>query len=82
MGLKAALAKRRRHLTEIIAELRREAGLTQSEVAERLGTDQSTYSKIEKGVRRMDFIEVLAWADAIGVDPVELIVRVRKKGRR
>lgn len=82
MGLKAALAKRRRHMTEVIAELRQEAGLTQSQVAARLGTDQSTYSKIENGVRRMDLIEVLAWAEAVGVDPNEIIGRIRKRTKR
>jgi transcriptional regulator with XRE-family HTH domain len=42
---------------------RQEAGLTQYEVADRLGKPQSFVSKCETGERRVDFIELLAFAE-------------------
>jgi len=41
---------------------RLEAGLTQEEVAERLGTSQSFVSRSETGERRLDVIELQAFA--------------------
>ncbi len=37
---------------------RREAGLTQGQVAQALGRPQSFVSKIESGERRVDFVEL------------------------
>jgi transcriptional regulator with XRE-family HTH domain len=42
---------------------RQEAGLTQYEVADRLGKPQSFVSKCETGERRVDFVELLAFAE-------------------
>lgn len=52
---------------------RKLAGLTQHEVATRLGKPQSFVSKYENGERRLDVAEFLKIADAIGFDPCELI---------
>lgn len=41
---------------------RREAGLTQTEVARRLGKPRSYVSKCEQGERRVDVIELLTFA--------------------
>ncbi|MFN3649727.1 MAG: helix-turn-helix domain-containing protein [Armatimonadota bacterium] len=48
-------------------ETRREAGLSQADVAARLGQTQSWVSKCERGERRLDIIEVRAFCDAFGV---------------
>jgi len=42
---------------------RLEAGLTQEEVAKRLGKNQSFVSRSETGERRIDVIELQAFAD-------------------
>jgi len=47
---------------------REAAGLTQAQVAERLGKPQSFVSKYERGERRLDFTEFLELADLLGVD--------------
>lgn len=65
-------------LVELIAGARREAGLTQRDVADKLGQLQSWYAKSESGERRMDMLEVLAILDALGVDPVDFIRRLRR----
>jgi len=44
---------------EKLRQARLDAGLTQIEVAQRLGKPQSYVSKCESGERRVDFIELL-----------------------
>jgi transcriptional regulator with XRE-family HTH domain len=51
-----------------LREARRQAGLTQADVARRLGKPQSFVSKCESGERRVDFVELLAFAELYGVD--------------
>lgn len=60
----------------ILRQARKEAGLTQTELAERIGRKQGHVSIIETGVRRIDLIEFCAIARAIGRDPVELFAQV------
>lgn len=52
---------------ELLREIRMEAGLTQVELAEKLGKPQSYVSKAELGERRLDFIETLDFCRACGV---------------
>ncbi|HZT59978.1 MAG TPA: helix-turn-helix transcriptional regulator [Pyrinomonadaceae bacterium] len=60
-------------LRHLLAEARTEAGLRQSDLAERLGRPQSYVSKIERGERGLDVIEFLEIAKVIGFDPVEFL---------
>lgn len=53
-------------LCALLRELRRDAGLTQVDVAERLDVPQSFVSKYESGERRLDVIELRHVAAAIG----------------
>jgi transcriptional regulator with XRE-family HTH domain len=53
-----------------LAELRaarREAGLTQQDVATRLRQTQSFVSKCERGERRVDIVELRRFCHAIGI---------------
>ncbi len=50
-----------------LREVRRRAGLTQVQLAERLGQTQSFVSKCERGERRLDLVEVRAFCIAMGV---------------
>ncbi|QNJ91193.1 helix-turn-helix transcriptional regulator [Mycolicibacterium fluoranthenivorans] len=52
-------------LCTLLRQLRREAGLTQVEVAERLRVPQSFVSKYESGERRLDVIELRYVAEAL-----------------
>lgn len=58
---------------ELIVAARKAAGLTQVDVAARLKQHQSYVSKYESGVRRLDVVEFLTVARAIGFDPVRFI---------
>lgn len=68
--------QRHRALVEVIAKAREAAGLSQRELADELGRSDSFVWKIEAGERRVDVIEFLDIADAVGVPPVELLKRV------
>ena len=51
-----------------LREARQLAGLTQAEAARQLGKPQSFLSKCESGERRVDFVELLAFAELYRVD--------------
>ena len=50
-----------------LREARERKGLTQIELAERLGQTQSFVSKVERGERRLDIVELRAFCRALGV---------------
>lgn len=62
-----------RRLTAALREARESAGLTQAEVAERLGLYASFVSKVEAGERRLDVIELAQFCKAYGVELVALL---------
>lgn len=49
------------------------AGLTQQDVADALGKPQSYVAKVEGLERRLDVIEFLEFAKAIGIDPMPVL---------
>lgn len=53
-------------LTELLVAARLEAGVTQEVLAERLAIGQSAVSKVERGVQRLDLVELYRWLSAIG----------------
>ena len=65
--------ERHRKLRELLIAKRKAAGLTQTVVAERLGKPPSYVAKYEGGDRRLDVLEYLDLAAAIGFDPCETI---------
>jgi len=64
---------------EVMKEARANAGLTQAELAERLNQPQSLISKNERRERRIDVVEFLELAGALGVDPGVLLRAVIKR---
>ena len=60
----------------VLVASRREAGLTQAQVAERLKKPPSWVAKVEIGERRLDVIEFTTLARAIKIDPLTLYERV------
>jgi len=53
-----------------------EAGLTQEEVAKRLGRPQSFVSKYETGERRLDILELRGVLAALGLPLKEFVPRL------
>ena len=68
-------------LLEVLVAARQKAGLTQQQLADRLGKPQSFISKYEGGERRIDVIEFIAIADALEMDASRAIRDVRAKYR-
>lgn len=62
-----------------LTDARKEAGLTQDELAHALGRPQSFVSKFERGERRLDVIEFLEVADALSLDPKQVIAELDRR---
>lgn len=75
-GLTGLHTVENRQLMTALSAARRAAGLSQYELADRLGVDQSYVSKYESCRRRLDVIEFLRVVGAIGVDPAKLLATV------
>jgi transcriptional regulator with XRE-family HTH domain len=67
-------------LRHFVIEKRKKAKLRQVDVAKRLGRYQSYITNIETGQRRIDVVELVALADAIGFDAREAIMAIKKAG--
>lgn len=63
----------------VLIAARKDARVSQIELAARLGKTQSLVSQIERGVRRVDVIEFYAIARALRVDPTRLFDDVAKR---
>lgn len=68
-----------RHLVEVLKEARQKSGLTQAELADRVGKDQTYISIVERGQRRVDVLEFIALAKAMQADPVGLFANVLER---
>jgi transcriptional regulator with XRE-family HTH domain len=66
---------------DFLVEQRRKFGLTQTEVARRLGRHQSFVATVEAGQRRIDVVELLDLAEAIGFEPRLLLKRMKAAPR-
>lgn len=76
----------------LLVAAREHSGLTQVQIAEKLGKPQSFISKYERGERRLDFSEFVELADALGINVTDFVneyraastqtsIRKIKKGR-
>jgi transcriptional regulator with XRE-family HTH domain len=61
------------HFRELLVQARKDAGLTQNEVASLLKRPQSYVSKYENGERRLDLIEFLELTHILHLDAVTVI---------
>lgn len=61
-----ALVKKRA-LARLLRQIRLDAHLTQTQVAERIGEPQSYVSKYESGEQRLDLIEIEEVCKAVGI---------------
>jgi transcriptional regulator with XRE-family HTH domain len=58
---------------ELMVAARKKAGLTQQAAARRLNKPQSFVAKYERGERRIDVVELVVIARALGADPAHLV---------
>ena len=57
----------------LLVKSRLEARLTQTEMALKMEEDQSWVSKVERGVRRLDVVELEHWCRAIDMPMSEFV---------
>lgn len=62
-------------LREMLRDAREQAGLTQSDVSRSIGKSQTFLSDVERGVRRLDVIELWEICQAMGVDLTAFVAR-------
>ena len=63
-------------LRQALVDARKNAGLGQDDLADRLKCHQSLVARIESGERRIDVVELVVLARAIGFDPFEVLAIV------
>ncbi len=61
-------------LREALIAARKRKGLTQEQLAKRLKQHQSFVARVESGERRIDVVELVVLARAIGVNATDLLV--------
>lgn len=66
-------------LLELLREIRAGAGLTQTELSALLKRPQSYVSDIERGVRRMDLLQLRDYCTACDQDLVSFVRRFEKR---
>lgn len=63
---------------EQLRQTRQQKGLTQTDVAVRLGQTQSFISKVERGERRIDIVELRQLCAVMGVEFVTFVDQLEK----
>ncbi|MGY4513630.1 helix-turn-helix domain-containing protein [Bradyrhizobium sp. USDA 3650] len=59
----------------VLVATRHKAGMRQQALAKKLGKPQSFVAKYEGQERRLDVVEFIAIAQALGADPIKLLRR-------
>lgn len=73
MTLKTIYQDRYVGLINAMTNIRKEHGLTQTQVANQLGKPQSYVAKVENFERTLDVVEFVDWCRAVDADPTMLI---------
>lgn len=66
---------KKNHLASLLRQVRLDANLTQSQVADKIGQTQSYVSKYENGEQRLDLIELEAVCTAVGISLIGFVER-------
>jgi len=72
-------SERHKALISLLIEAREKAGLTQTELAEKIGEYQSFVARLESGQRRVDVVEFLELAEVLGFDASSAINELRNQ---
>jgi transcriptional regulator with XRE-family HTH domain len=58
---------------DFLKKTRQDVGITQVQIAKKLKVTQSQVSKVERGERRIDYIELRRWLRALGVPVIDFV---------
>jgi len=75
---KSVFTRRYKIFREQLQKARTDAGLSQEDLAKRIGWDQTYVSKIERGVRRVDVVELIGICEALHVDPADFLKELQQ----
>ncbi|WP_339865190.1 helix-turn-helix transcriptional regulator [Paremcibacter congregatus] len=75
---KSIFSDRYQHFRKLLVNARNKAGLSQTQLAEKINKRQTFISKYEIGERRIDVVELIEIAEALNIDPCEIIVKLKK----
>ncbi len=64
---------------KLLIEVRHRAGLTQTQLGQRLLFEQPAISKIERGERRVDVIELKKICDQLGIELQDFIAELEDR---
>ena len=70
---------------KILRKARLDAGLTQEQLAQKIGEKQTFVSKCERGERRVDVVELRTFCQAFGISLKQFVSKLEKtlsKGKR
>ena len=70
-----------RTVTRLLREARESAGITQVELADKLGQSQSFVSKYERGERRLDIIQLRTVCQTLGMKLADFVERLERSLR-
>lgn len=76
----AAITNLYRAIGSRLADARQQRGVRQSDLAEAVGLTRASVSNIESGVQRIQVHTLIAAAQALGVDPADLITQALEGG--
>ncbi len=79
--MKSTHTEQYRSLLALMRSSRQERGITQQELARRLGKPQSYVSKAEMGERRLDVVEFLQFMRAIEGEPMAVLRQLERQYR-
>ena len=78
-GVKSLRSPEHSRLIKLLVAARNRAGLTQQQLADRLGRPQSYVAKYEGGERRIDVVEFLGIARELDLDPARAVREIGAK---
>lgn len=82
MGRKKPWDSQRTRVQTLLREMRRSAGLTQVELAHKIGSDQTFVSRYERGERRLDLVEIAEICEACGTTLSALVAAFEQAPNR
>ena len=79
MGRRNTFGREYRAIVGVLVKRRKDAGISQWDVARALGIDQSRVSKIERFELRLDVVDYVRFCEAIGLDPCKALKSMKVK---
>ena len=64
---------------KVLRTMRQRAGLTQIDLADRIGETQTFVSKCERGERRIDVVELRTFCKAFGIDLKQFVAALERE---